>query len=85
LSTTAEGNGIILLDWLRLLGWTVEIERDGDDWVGLARRIEPTGAELRVGGCATGLTRLVWDLFTGAVERLDGRREQPVRPVLRAA
>ena len=84
MSTTAEGNGIILLDWLRLLGWTVEIEHEGAAWVGLARRADPTGRELRIGGCATGLTSLVWELFVGAVKQLEGCR-QTMRPALRAA
>jgi len=84
LSTTADGNGIILLDWLRLLGWTVEIEREGEQWVGVARHAEATGPELRVGGCATGLTKLVWELFIGAVERLEGR-DRHLRAALRAA
>jgi hypothetical protein len=84
LSTTAEGKGIILLDWMRLLGWTVEIERERDDWIGVARHVDPTGAELRVGGCATSLTTLVWELFTGAVARLEDRDRSPYA-ALRAA
>ena len=84
MSTTADGNGIILLDWLRLVGWTVEIDREGDAWIGVARHVEAEGAEARVGGCATALTRLVWDLFIGAVERLEGR-DEALRATLRAA
>jgi hypothetical protein len=84
LSTTADGNGIILLDWLRTLGWNVEVEREETHWVGVARHSTPTGDELRVGGCAAGLTSLVWALFVGAVEQLEGR-DRTLRASLRAA
>ncbi|MEN3343273.1 MAG: hypothetical protein V7644_2677 [Actinomycetota bacterium] len=84
MSTTADRNGIILLDWLRLLGWTVEIEREADHWVGLARHADAATPELRIGGCAAGLTALVWQLFMGAVERLDTPERMPLG-VLQAA
>src|SRR5436309_1117585 len=84
LSTTADGNGIILLDWLQVLGWKVEIEHEDGQWVGLARHAEETGPELRVGGTATGLTGLAWELFIRAVERLEGG-EEAVPGTLRAA
>jgi hypothetical protein len=83
-STTADGNGIILLDWLRLLGWTVEIEHEDDAWVGMARHVEPAGTMLEVDAAATGLTGLAWNLFIGAIERLE-RRAPSERAALRAA
>jgi hypothetical protein len=84
LSTTADGNGIILLDWLRLLGWKVEIEHEDDQWIGVARHVEATGNELQVDSYSTGLTGLAWNLFIGAVERLE-RRDRTERAALRAA
>jgi hypothetical protein len=84
LSTTADGNGIILLDWLRILGWKVEIECEDDQWVGLARHAEEKGPELRVGGTATGLTGLAWELFIRAVERHESR-DLSMTGALRAA
>lgn len=85
MSTTSEGNGIILLDWLHVLGWTVEVEREGEQWVGLARYAEAKGPELRVGACSPGLTGLAWELFVRAVERLEGRRDRATAGALRAA
>jgi hypothetical protein len=83
-STTADGNGIILLDWLRLLGWTVEIEHEEDVWVGIARHVEPAGTMLQVDANAAGLTGLAWNLFIGAIERLE-QRASSERTALRAA
>ena len=84
-TTTADGNGIILLDWLRLLGWGVEIEHEDDTWVGVARHVEGHGAELRVGACANGLSKLAWQLFIGAMEQLEGGRDRFLHGALRAA
>src|SRR5438874_11300676 len=72
LSTTADGNGISLLDWLQVLGWKGEIEHEGGQWVGLARDAEETGPEVRIGGTATGRAGLRGALVVRAVERLGG-------------
>jgi hypothetical protein len=83
-TTTADGNGIILLDWLRLLGWKVEIEHEDDDWSGSARHVDAAGTQLQVDAGASGLTSLAWNLFIGAVEELD-QRERPAYTELIAA
>jgi hypothetical protein len=84
MTTTADGNGIILLDWLRLLGWKVEIKHDADHWFGIARHIEPTGRQLRVDADAGAATGLAWNLFIGVIERLE-RRDRSERAALLAA
>jgi hypothetical protein len=67
LTETSEQDGAVLLNWLRLLGWRVGIERDGDEWIGRARHIAATGEELFVGGCAESQRELVSELFCRAL------------------
>jgi hypothetical protein len=72
-----EDHGLVLLGWLRLMGWTVRIERAGDHWLGSATHVEAGGAELRVGGRARSHGDLVWTLFrrvTGKLERTPRER-----------
>jgi hypothetical protein len=64
---TSEHDGAVLLNWLRLLGWRVDIERDGDEWIGRARHVAPTGEDLYVGGCAESQRELVSELFCRAL------------------
>lgn len=56
----------VLLGWLRLVGWTVVIDRDGGQWIGLARRADRMGAEVCVGGSASSHRELVSKLFSRA-------------------
>jgi len=65
-----EREGTVLLGWLRLLGWTVEMERDGSGWIGLAKRSDVVGGELCIGGSATSQRELVSKLFNPAVRGL---------------
>ena len=65
-----ERAGTVLLGWLRLLGWTVEMERDGSGWIGLAKRADVVGGELCIGGSATSQRELVSKLFNRAVRGL---------------
>jgi hypothetical protein len=66
----AERKDTALLGWLKLLGWTVVIERDGGLWVGLARRVDGAGDELCVGGSAPSYRELVSKLFNRALRGL---------------
>jgi hypothetical protein len=63
--------GTVLLGWLKLLGWTVVIERDGRRWAGLARRVDQAGGELYIGGTASSHRELVSKLFGRAVRDLE--------------
>lgn len=65
-----EREGTVLLGWLRLMGWTVVIDVDGTQWVGLARRTESAGKELCIGGSANSHRDLVSKLFNRAVRDL---------------
>jgi hypothetical protein len=68
--TMAEREGTVLLGWLRLLGWTVVMERDGGSWIGLARRADTVGDELCIGGSAGSERELVSKLFSRAIRGL---------------
>ena len=63
---TANQEETVLLGWLRLLGWTVVIDRDGGEWIGLARRADRMGPEICVGGSASSHRELVSKLFSRA-------------------
>jgi hypothetical protein len=67
----AEREGTVLLGWLKLLGWTVVIERDRGQWAGLARRVDQAGQEVCIGGSASSHRALVSKLFGRAVRDLE--------------
>lgn len=68
--TMAEREGVALLGWMRLLGWSVDIERDGGRWIGLAKRPAPAGQQLTIGGSAGSERELVSKLFRRAIRGL---------------
>ena len=63
----AEREGKVLLGWLRLLGWTVVMERDGTQWIGLAERPADGGGDVCVSGSAASQRELVSKLFSRAI------------------
>jgi hypothetical protein len=65
-----EREGTVLLGWMGLLGWTVEIERDGSGWIGLAKRADGVSGDLCIGGSANSQRELVSKLFNRAVRGL---------------
>jgi hypothetical protein len=67
MATPARENGEILHLWLRLLGWQVEIGRDGDYTVGVGTHFQADGSTLRVGGCARSKGELTLHLFEQAM------------------
>jgi hypothetical protein len=64
----AEREGAVLLGWLRLLGWTVVMDRDGGQWIGLAKRPDRGGEDLYVSGSAASERELVSMLFSRAIQ-----------------
>lgn len=60
-------DGEILHLWLRLLGWQVETDRDGDCIVGVGTHYRGDGDVLRVAGCARSEGELALQLFEQAV------------------
>jgi hypothetical protein len=63
----AEREGTMLLGWLRLLGWTVIMERDGAGWAGRARRPVTAGQDFCVDGFAASERELISQLFSRAI------------------
>jgi len=74
----------ILLIWLTLLGWQVQVESDGDDLVGVARHFAADGSLYRVGGCAATRDELAFQLFEAAMKIVDAHGRQTRRPPLAA-
>jgi hypothetical protein len=67
----------ILLLWLNLLGWQIEVERDGDSLVAVARHLTADGTSVRVGGCARTRDELAFQLFQAAMKIVEARGAQP--------
>src|SRR5207248_11272868 len=74
MAAAAKTDGSTLLLWLRLLGWQVATDRDGDFTVGVASHLQADGRTLRVGGCAHSDGELALPLFESAVRALDSNR-----------
>src|SRR6478735_9406706 len=72
----------MLLMWLTLLGWQVEVERDGEELVGVARHFAADGSTYRVGGCAATRDELAFQLFDAAMKIVDARGRHLRRPSL---
>jgi hypothetical protein len=81
---TSQEETSILLTWLTLLGWQVQVEPDGDDLVGVARHIAADGSTYRVGGCAATRDELAFQLFEAAMKIVDARGRDLRRPPLAA-
>jgi hypothetical protein len=62
--------GDALLNWLTLLGWKVELDRDEDLFVAVARHVTRDGSELGVAATATTRVDVVWTLFERAVGKI---------------
>lgn len=63
----ARTDGEILQLWLRVLGWQVETDRDGDYIVGVGTHVRADGDTLRVAGCARSEGELALQLFEQAM------------------
>jgi hypothetical protein len=78
---TAETDGSLLLNWLRVLGWTVEVDGEGSRWAGLATNVDSSGGEVRIDGFAASRGALAWELFSGVIRELENRDRTPSRAV----
>lgn len=74
----------ILLTWLNVLGWQVDVEREGENVVGVARHCAGDGTTFRVGGCAPTRDELAFQLFDAAMKIVEGRGQRLRHPVLAA-
>jgi hypothetical protein len=69
-TTMMRRDGTSLLGWLELLGWRVEIEREGSRWAGVARLADSSAGERRVRGYAASHREVVSELYRGALHSL---------------
>ena len=83
MSSSQEDTSILLI-WLSLLGWRVEVEPDGEDLVGVARHFAADGSTYRVGGCAATRDELAYQLFDAAMKIVDANGRHLRRPPLAA-
>ena len=81
---SSENDRSILLVWLNLLGWQVELEPDGDNLVGVARHVAGDGSTFRIGGCAATRDELAFQLFEAAMKIVDARGRRLRRSPLAA-
>jgi hypothetical protein len=82
-TSSQDGKSILLL-WLNLLGWQVEIRRVGNKLAGVARHRAPDGSTFRVAGSAPTREELTLRLFEAAMKLLESRGERLKRPLLAA-
>lgn len=68
----ARREGDALLSWLALLGWVVELDREDDLFVGVARNVDRKGVERVVHAAGLKRVEVVWALFEQALEALGG-------------
>jgi len=68
------GSSEVLVCWLRLLGWRVELNRHGELFVAVARRHEAGGHDLVAGAVASSLDELPLAIFSAACARLEEER-----------
>ena len=78
MATTARMPGEMLQLWLRLLGWQLEIGRDGDYFVGVGTHVQADGSILRIGGCASSGGELSLQLFDQAMSASARSRPEPL-------
>lgn len=76
MSASQERSGQVLLLWLNLLGWEVELGQSGTGVVGSARHCDSEGRVHRVHGRAQTLGEVSMQLFERAMWTLDQRRHQ---------
>ncbi len=71
-SAGSENEAVALTTWLRMLGWQVQLEMDGQLFVGVARQITADGSRLAVSSCGTTKVDAVWRLFEPVTGKLSG-------------
>jgi hypothetical protein len=80
-SGSENGKSILLL-WLNVLGWQVDVKEKGDELFGVARHIAADGSSFRVSGRGATRDDLAFQLFEAALRVVDGSARR--RPLLAA-
>ena len=79
MATPTPMSGEILQLWLRLLGWEIETDQDGDYIVGVGTHLQADGTTLRVGGCSRSGGELALQLFEQAMLRYEQVYDQALQ------
>jgi len=82
--TSGQDGKSILLMWLNLLGWQVEVKRAGNKLVGVARHCAADGSRFRVAGSAPTREELTLRLFEAAMKLIESRSGRLQRPPVAA-
>jgi hypothetical protein len=82
--TSGKNERSILLVWLNLLGWQVEVKQDGDNLVGVARHFAADGSTYRIGASGPTHQELTFQLFEAAMKIVESRGQRFRRSVLAA-
>lgn len=81
MSGNENGKSILLL-WLTMLGWQVDVRRKGDQLHGVARHVAADGSSFRVSGRGTNRDELAFQLFQAVMRVVEGGTER--HPLLAA-
>src|ERR1043166_3268771 len=69
------GKSILLL-WLSMLGWQVDVRRKGDELHGVSRHVAGDGSSFRVSGRGATRDELAFQLFQAALRVVEGSAER---------
>jgi hypothetical protein len=84
METSSENGKSVLLLWLNLLGWQVDVEHDGHNLVGVARHCAADGSTFRVASSAPTREELALQLFEAALKIVESRGRRVRRPLIAA-
>ena len=77
MSGNENGKSILLL-WLNLLGWQVDVRRKGEELQGVAHHVAADGSSFRVSGRAATRDELAYKLFQAALGVIEGTQRRPL-------
>ena len=80
---SSNGKSVLLL-WLNLLGWQVDVDSDGSDLVGVARHCAADGSSFRIAARASTREELALKLFEAALKIVESHGRRVRRPLLAA-
>ena len=83
MTSSRDGQSILLM-WLNLLGWQVELRQAGRRVAGVARHCAADGASFRVAGSGATRDEVALRLFEAAMKLLESRGERRPGPLLAA-
>jgi len=77
MSGNEHGKSILLL-WLTMLGWQVDVRRKGEELHGVAHHVAADGSSFRVSGRGATRDELAFRLFQAALRVIEGTQQRPL-------